>query len=345
MKAVPFRNRMRGFTLIELLVVIAIIAVLIALLLPAVQQAREAARRTQCKNNNKQIGLALHNYHDTFLKFPSGGSLMNAGWGHSWRVSILPYVDQAPMYNQWNFTYTHEGYLGSGDWPNTGPVAGKVMTWLVCPSSSLPNTLAVTGKPGNGNVSGVIHDASYFGLAGALPSGNYIDANNVNTSGSGLGSYGDGRGMIPHSSCMNIRDCSDGTSNTIIVGEISGYTWDSARKNRADTRPGAGNGWPMGGINGPVQFPGNGDWAPYGPQIGVVTTKWTPNSNVLGSVGANPAAFGSISNSNSPLTSFHTGGVHILLTDGSVRFISDNIDINTLTYLSVPDDGQVIGEF
>src|SRR6187401_1277341 len=99
----------RAFTLIELLVVIAIIAILIALLLPAVQQAREAARRTQCKNNMKQIGLALHNYHDTYLRFPSafGIQSLNGGgaerWGHSQWVALLPYYDQAPLYSQWNF--------------------------------------------------------------------------------------------------------------------------------------------------------------------------------------------------------------------------------------------------
>lgn len=106
-----FRKR-RGFTLIELLVVIAIIAVLIALLLPAVQQAREAARRTQCKNNLKQIGLAMHNYHDVHLKFPSGGARVNFdpnGAGHSCWIAILPFADLAPLYNQWDFNLPGEG--------------------------------------------------------------------------------------------------------------------------------------------------------------------------------------------------------------------------------------------
>ena len=102
------RNRSHGFTLIELLVVIAIIAVLIALLLPAVQQAREAARRTQCKNNLKQLGLALHNYHDAFSVFPFGkgasynGAAAYARW--SQHAMLLPYIDQAPLYNSINFS-------------------------------------------------------------------------------------------------------------------------------------------------------------------------------------------------------------------------------------------------
>src|SRR6187455_2473364 len=95
----------RGFTLIEMLVVIAIIAILVALLLPAVQQAREAARRSQCKNNLKQIGLAMHNYHDTFNGFPNGGIASSVGgWGLSWYIRILPYIDQAPVFNGINFS-------------------------------------------------------------------------------------------------------------------------------------------------------------------------------------------------------------------------------------------------
>lgn len=95
------RARSSGFTLIELLVVIAIIAILIALLLPAVQQAREAARRSQCKNNAKQLGLAIHNYHDTHLTFPisftTDGRFDILGKGRSWMMGILPYIDQAPL--------------------------------------------------------------------------------------------------------------------------------------------------------------------------------------------------------------------------------------------------------
>src|SRR5207249_10546733 len=99
------------FTLIELLVVIAIIAVLVALLLPAVQQAREAARRSQCKNNLKQIGLAIHNYHEVSNKLPVGNiASIFGGWGPSWYMRILPQTDQAPVYNKLNFSGVHPGW-------------------------------------------------------------------------------------------------------------------------------------------------------------------------------------------------------------------------------------------
>jgi len=126
----------RAFTLIELLVVIAIIAILIALLLPAVQQAREAARRTQCRNHLKQIGLALHNYHDTHLTFPasvyssgrspSGGLVTNVtGW-----IMLLPFLDQAPLYNQFDFNHATGTYDGGGNCPDSSlfPVSGGTPT-------------------------------------------------------------------------------------------------------------------------------------------------------------------------------------------------------------------------
>ena len=119
-------RRPRGFTLIELLVVIAIIAVLIALLLPAVQQAREAARRTQCKNNAKQLGLALHNYHDTFLMFPMSYGQGNYGEGGkfiSWLTASLPYIDQAPLYNSLDFSQ-----------PINGTAANTAMASTVIPA-------------------------------------------------------------------------------------------------------------------------------------------------------------------------------------------------------------------
>src|SRR5947207_281778 len=129
--------RRLGFTLIELLVVIAIIAVLVALLLPAVQQAREAARRSQCKNNLKQIGLALHNYLDAYTKFPIGSAnTQPGGWGSPLWVAILPYIDEAPRYNKWDFNTAQTGWI-DGNANNGALVNGKKMGKWFCPSSPL----------------------------------------------------------------------------------------------------------------------------------------------------------------------------------------------------------------
>jgi len=137
------RRRARGFTLIELLVVIAIIAILISLLLPAVQQAREAARRTQCRNNLKQIGLAMHNYHDVYQGFPAGWSLDEGNFNlQMWTVSILPYMDEANIYNEWSQSspnINEIGLLGLGhsavDLQKIFDVVVLTIPAFICPSN------------------------------------------------------------------------------------------------------------------------------------------------------------------------------------------------------------------
>jgi prepilin-type N-terminal cleavage/methylation domain-containing protein len=319
----------RGFTLIELLVVIAIIAVLIALLLPAVQQAREAARRTQCKNNLKQIGLALHNYHDTNLKFPAGAT-WNNGWGHSWHVSLLPFTEQTAIYNQWNFSQGSEGWVYTGN-GNYNVIVGKKLPYLLCPSSPMSEFVGTRGDQ-----AGPIMHAKYSAISGAENSGNWTNNNNSLRNDAGAtGVYSSG-GMMPYMAWTNMRDCTDGTSNTIIVGEQSNFVYDAARTNKEERNPGGTWGWTMGGAwtqtdaafaNGP----GN-----------LTTIKFAPNANVLNQNGVQG---GEEQRRNTPLMSAHTGGVHVLLTDGSSRFISDNMNLTTLTYLAVRSDGQVMGDF
>jgi prepilin-type N-terminal cleavage/methylation domain-containing protein len=328
--------RRRGFTLIELLVVIAIIAVLIALLLPAVQQAREAARRSQCKNNLKQIGLALHNYHDVFNQFPCPFGITgytnpstNTGerWGHSQWVSLLPYMDQAPLYNAWNFNAADEGWTGNQ------PLAEKAkLPLLKCPSSPLDM---------NGPYMAV-QLSHYFGISGAVPRGAFTDWTGVNdqgTNNSGVGEqpwgYTSNRGMMVFGG-KNLSKTTDGTSNTIVEGEISNYVFDATGNTKDDRRPSRRWSWAMGGLTG---------WRNWAPQVSNVCVRYAPNSRVLGSNGLIWGGWDDASGSNCPLTSAHTGGVQVLMGDGAVRFLSENIDMFTLTVLAVRDDGKVVGEF
>ncbi|HUQ71374.1 MAG TPA: DUF1559 domain-containing protein, partial [Planctomycetaceae bacterium] len=171
-------SRRRGFTLIELLVVIAIIAILIALLLPAVQQAREAARRTQCRNNLKQLGLALHNYHDNFNIFPMGfsdvvaGNAERNGSGWAWSAMVLPYLDQAPLYNQFNFNVTPYNCVNCAA-PITGNQAlvGTQLAAFSCPSDVKPATAANNGGAANTSASqgtAAIATSSYMGCRGSF---------------------------------------------------------------------------------------------------------------------------------------------------------------------------------
>ncbi len=317
------RAKARGFTLIELLVVIAIIAILIALLLPAVQQAREAARRSQCRNNLKQIGLALHNYHDNYLRFPSafGNQSLNSGngerWGHSQWVAMLPYYDQAPLYNQWNFNADHEGWTG-----NQTAATNANLPVLKCPSSPLPER-----SPSNFPL------AHYFGLQGAVTFGQFTDTTGLNDQTANWG-YTSGRGMIVWAG-TGIAKCTDGTSNTLIEAEISHFVFDAAG-NKDDRRPSRRWSWAMGGLTG---------WRDWAPATCTVTTRYPPNSKVLGQNGLVWPGWDDASGSNCPFTSAHTGGVHGLLADGAVKFISDNIDLGILTLASVKDDGKPVGDF
>ncbi|MBM4075107.1 MAG: DUF1559 domain-containing protein, partial [Planctomycetes bacterium] len=223
-------KRRKGFTLIELLVVIAIIAVLISLLLPAVQQAREAARRTQCKNNLKQYGLALHNYHDNFNRFPPGwiydvsrtGAANYSGnmWG--WNAMLLPMIDQANVYNQINF---NRGFFGSCDIAGAevvGTAAGfivgpeqTVIASFRCPSDrGLGNTFyRGNGTAGNGsNARSLGGRSNYVGVNGNTFADVALPATGSTMTGTQGGTFGG-------NSDIGINKMTDGTSNVVVVGE------------------------------------------------------------------------------------------------------------------------------
>ncbi|MFM8282290.1 MAG: DUF1559 domain-containing protein [Planctomycetaceae bacterium] len=340
----------RGFTLVELLVVIAIIGTLVGLLLPAVQAAREAARRSQCSNNLKQLGLAFQNHHDSKNAFPNGGAGTSwwatpytaETWGVSQNVRLLPYMEETATYNRIQWGKQGSPPLNTGWDGNAAVWQDKRIKALVCPSSSLQTTL-----PWNN------FHSSYFGIAGAVPmqfgpqptgrfqSTDGMAFNDDNawgiTSGRGMvPNYGNGTAGVAADACgpqilgLNMSRCVDGTSKTMLVGEISELVFDTSGVNGQDRRPGRNWGWQMGGLSG---------WRDWGPHTNNVTLRYAPNARVLGQQGVDDwTAWADASPANPPLTSAHPGGVMTLRVDGSVQFMANDIDLETMTFLAVRDD-------
>jgi len=321
--------------LIELLVVIAIIAILIALLLPAVQQAREAARRTQCRNHMKQFGLALHNYHDTLNVFPMA---VGEHGRPNWRVFILPYLDQAPLYN--TLAINGAGFYSHSPAPDANGQAGfsgnTVLRNLVIPVYNCPSSVNANFA----NASTLSYNSMtvhYVGVSGATPDPagrvNVCTGDFNNSSASSCRN-----GLLPPFESKRIRDCTDGTSNTAILAEQSG---------RVNNRDISCN--PLGAWHGVANAP----WAATTPlpftasqggtyPSGITTVRYSPNAFKVSGAPSQAATQFSF---NTVINSEHVGGVHVLMADGAVRFISDNLNFTVLTQLCVCDDGQVIGEY
>ncbi len=330
--------RSRGFTLIELLVVIAIIAILMALLLPAVQQAREAARRTECKNNLKQLGLALHNYHDSHLTFPLGAQ-RHRGMGLSWFVGILPYLEQQNLYDGFDMHAPNNGYpfipppsgSSNGAWTD-----GRIISGLRCPSSSLPelktNGVSTISEQMQASYVGISGATSHDGFPAKLVKVCCLPVANGEISADGV--------LIPNS-VVRLRDISDGTTNVVCVGEASAYAEDSSgTKKRVDgSFP---NSW-ITGTNAvgtlPNYFHEIGTFIPSPPSYNLTTIRYSPNAPY------DQPGIREDHGPNNPMTSAHSGGVQVLLADGSVRFIGENVDLFTLKMLAARHDGQTVGEF
>ena len=307
------RNRI-GFTLIELLVVIAIIAILIALLLPAVQQAREAARRTQCKNNLKQIGLALHNYESSHRVFPPSST---SGFGQgvwlypvatgpsdpsihlqSFTSLILPYLERSNIYNQIDYN------VSALD-PANQDAASQILPFYRCPSYAGRDF-----ADADAYVTGVGFDHFAIGNYVAMGATNVLELSGAMPA----------EGVMYPGSKTGFRDITDGTSNTIMVAESreerSAVWIDGSSATVAAT-------WLN--LTNPPTYAGNSvsiNYTPYflGSAWGVVDREWGPSS-------------------------FHEGGAHHLLCDGSVRFISENLDMNLYQSLVTRNGGEVVGEF
>jgi len=329
--ASPVRTR-RGFTLIELLVVIAIIAILIGLLLPAVQKVREAAARSKCQNNLKQIGLALHNYHDTNGKLPPGcvndvtpfGNGGN-GWGSSWKVYILAFIEQQAIATGWQYN-NNSGYVNSA---SVNLVNRITIPNYRCPSSPLPDFYISSNN--NGSIEMM---SSYTGVCGSA-----ADTGAVNT---GHG-YISNKGCLFDQSAVTIVSITDGTSNTVMVAEQSDHLRDAANSPitgsyTAITSQGP-HGWTMGKASGP-----NVGGQYYNERtFNCTTTRWSINQRGLGNNSGN----GTHDNTgaNIPWSSGHSGGAQALLGDGHVVFIRDSTPLVTLQWLSTKDGGETLPNY
>jgi prepilin-type N-terminal cleavage/methylation domain-containing protein len=311
MLAAP-RSR-RGFTLIELLVVIAIIAILIALLLPAVQQAREAARRTECKNKLKQLGLAIHNYHDTHTVFPIGaGNVANqctsagtplpagtneySGGRAPWTVLILPYLDEAPRYNQFNLNGSFEGI-------NNCPACETAARGFPAANMALQRT-----------------NNSKF----QCPSNPASGPDKFNTDYSGVQGGGDqaaaqcggtpnfrpffNNGVFFVNSSVRIRDFTDGSTNTFLVGEnsrLDNFNWASSARGSGSGSPG-----PITSCMDPINDPRDGN---------------------------------ALADNHRTFVSRHEGGAHAVLGDGAVVFLSESMNVGIFRQLGARADGGPAG--
>ena len=344
------RGTRRGFTLIELLVVIAIIAVLIALLLPAVQQAREAARRTQCKNNLKQLGLALHNYHDTHLVFPYGHQREQTGATHrrdSWYQRILPQIEQTALssaYEADRTEYIHNIHANANAAINI--IARTSVSMFACPSDG-----SAPGKGANGsNGATAAFQGSYALCGGAglftvsaatanAPVTITVTNRNINSINATTQPFDNG-GLFYVDSNEGIRSCTDGTSNTLLASE------GIIRGNGSFTPAPWGElgGYWGGAPHGAVLFS-----AAEVPNTSVPDRAYTCKAATFpGAPNSAPCESGNtqgLAGRYNFARSYHTGGVQAAMADGSVRFFSDNIDRQTWIKLGLRRDGQPIGEF
>ncbi len=345
----------KGFTLIELLVVIAIIAILIALLLPAVQQAREAARRTQCKNNLKQLGLAMHNYHDVYNMFPHNHGTTNVYPNRnvdlcemSWIYASLPYLEQAGLYQSFLKTPSEFAAAGAGTPDRNHNALGAnnlklrktVLTALLCPSNTQPSIRTGQANGGiqdRGNGQSDAGGLDYVGNLGHIWGGwkdnGTVPDTLVNNALPNFGTRGPDpgtpwvaqesageqikvNGAFRYSGSWGIRDIVDGTSNTVAVFENMHFQ----------------------GGNGAVFNFNASTWTAWVSPLAAVHTMRNPINDRKYQQGVNDGRCESPS-------SFHTGGVQILLCDGSVKFLTENIDHGIRYKIAVRNDNMPVGEF
>ena len=326
-------TRRDAFTLIELLVVIAIIGILIALLLPAVQQAREAARSAQCKNNLKQIGLALHNYHDSVGCLPPGAlavlfngtgvdpagsnpgrTSVSGGWG--WGAFILPYLDQGNLYKALN--------PNGNNFPASPTQESRMpLAMYQCPSESSPEIHFAFPMGGDGAGNGHAR-SSYVAVSGSGDNADYANKSAPET-----------RGMFWYNSSVRLRDVTDGTSNTVMITE---RFWDGG-----DSETRRGSVW-VGKCPGGANDAGN----KYATIVRVENSaNWVVNGLNNNAAASHHGGGGVVGAGAGDGGSMIRGGygVHVLMADGSTRFLTENLHGDTWQRLGQMSDGHPLGQF
>jgi len=328
----------KAFTLVELLVVIAIIGVLVALLLPAVQAAREAARRMQCANNLKQIGLGFHVYEGTFKVLPPETMCVGAGThGTTAFTFILPQIEQGPLWERLaavGMGSQVSWWMGSANTTHTPKMRAALDGYQVnayrCPSSLMPKFREVAGAR--------MMVPAYVLIAGSN--------NHDSTDRSGPnGGHCSGGGIFPGNVARRFGEVTDGTSNTMMLGEQS--NWVANQKGTFRTAFETSGPW-MGIKNSRIPA-GNGTWSVTGTHD-TNGTNTDMRSYAMTTVrdAPNPKGTANYMNAvmcNTPLASAHPSGVNVVLADGSVRFITDAINITTYKSLADRDDGLTLGDF
>jgi len=340
-----------AFTLVELLVVIAIIGILVGLLLPAIQAAREAARRTQCTNNLKQIGLAFHNYHDTFKHLPppcldlehlrpgaTWGTLDTFRCGPSVWVHLLPFAEEGSLYDSLRFEMT-SGRAG-GFHPTGGSVFGPInqrnrevlkgvrVDYMVCPSMTLPNMI-FSGQTASGASDDLFLAGSYAAMGGVYG----VDTSTVYPDLAQYGSISTSGSFVPGQS-KKFRDFTDGTSNVAMIMEQSGRTRQFLatdpldHDSRACKEVGS---WLGGGARDEGRY------------LNLVTLRYPIGNTVVQQLDANRLGLWGGRNTN--LTSEHPGGIQILLGDGSVQFLNETVDFALSKRLVSRNDGAPVGNY
>ena len=337
----PYRPR-PGFTLVELLVVIAIIGILIGMLLPAVQQVREAARRSACSNNLKQGSLALLNYESAQQEFPLGSTRVNTG-GNSFWILSLPFMEQGNLADQYDITAS--GWTGGstfGALPNALALTGVELPYLTCPSSAMPIFAKEHGSADE--VEGLYNPseievpegmlACYVGISG---SNNPNTEKRTDNDGNPIGRDGfiiSAAGILRNGdNAVKFGDILDGSSNTMLLGEQSEFMFRelNGSRNNTDARSGLAHGFNYGERkwnNNPTRTENK--------EYNLTTVAYAINERNLGNA---PGAVGFAS--HKPLVSAHSGGANTAFADGSVHFLTDSLELPVLFNLADRNDGDV----